>query len=85
MVYNNQLLCTYIVIIIRENLTLFLWRSFTRIFFLFIAWYSTARGFECGAALTFVCPTDEDRLTEVEERLRGDAGEKIIILYMRII
>ena len=53
-------------------------------FFLFIAWYSTARGFECGAALTFVCPTDEDRLAQVEERLRGDGGEKIIILYMRV-
>ena len=39
--------------------------------------HSTARGFECGTALTFVCLTDEGRLKEVEERLRGDSGEKL--------
>ena len=37
--------------------------------------HSTARGFECGTALTFVCPADEQRLREVEERLRGDGEE----------
>ena len=39
--------------------------------------HSTARGFESGTALTFVCPTDEGRLKEVEERLRGDSGKKL--------
>ena len=39
--------------------------------------HSTARGFECGTALTFVCPTDKGRLREVEERLRGDSGKKL--------
>ena len=30
----------------------------------------TARGFDCGTALTFVSPTEEERLTELEERLQ---------------
>lgn len=34
----------------------------------------TARGFECGAALTLVCPSEEDRLRQVEERLSGEEG-----------
>ena len=42
-----------------------------------LSWPRTARGFECGTALTFVCPADEDRLSQVEERLRGEAtGER---------
>jgi len=35
---------------------------------------STARGFDYGTALTFVCPGEEDRLALVEERLRGRGG-----------
>ena len=30
----------------------------------------TARGFDCGTALTFVSPTEEERLVELEERLQ---------------
>ena len=40
---------------------------------------STARGFDCGTALTFVCPADEKKLSRVEERLRGDTGKELSV------
>ena len=38
----------------------------------------TARGFDCGAALTFVCPREEDQLAELEERLKGGDGRTVL-------
>ena len=39
----------------------------------------TARGFECGTALTFVCPTEEVLLHEVEERLSSEQGVPVSV------
>ena len=41
---------------------------------------STARGFECGTALSLVCPTEEGRLKQVEERLSGEEGTVSLFL-----
>jgi len=41
----------------------------------------TARGFDYGTALTFVCPGEEDRLALVEERLRGHGAGVVVKPY----
>ena len=50
--------------------------------FHFNTWYRTARGFDYGTALTFVCPEEEVQLEQLEDVLRKQTGiPHVHVLY----